>query len=533
MSALHQVAIIGTAKHHGVSLNLADDSDRMLAALKSTDKEHQLLLRAGIGALHRQCGSRARTDVPRLEPAPASGKVLQSEAVVRLLQQSMNLGKRTLLLEFLRVLQDSKCTLPHQLLPEALELTDAEVRAALLPVLGPRGRWVSRYNPRWNWVQEEAGTLSGEDHIALQRAWNEGTLVQRVTALQVMRGCDPTQGRQWLEESLSQEKVDQRVRFITRLEVGLHLDDEPLLEKLLDDRSEQVRQIAAKLLVKLPGSQIAQRMLDRGKEILQAVQAGIAKKTLKLKCTVPEIILGDWMRDGIPAKAPHGQGRRAFWVESVLASINPTLWTAQFGAGPAELIEAINGDDYAEDVIAGWISALSLLRRNDPECGLWTNALWQYWSIQSSRSKGKLGQCLMDRLLRILQAMPALEAERAVQPLLCGETNAEALQVLLNAVPSPWSTGFSELYLAQARAVAKSKVIDRAYEWAKTMPLAAQALSPAAFAAALLPWDTARPGDTSWTANAIVQHVDQFLNTIRIRKTFYDELNRELNIHQA
>jgi len=83
-----------------------------------------------------------------------------------------------------------------------------------------------------------------------------------------LRRSDPAQSRDLLQKTWIDDPADQRAEFVKLFIDGLSPTDEPLLESMLDDRSKQVRIAAADLLVRLPHSQLQQRMIARASSLL-------------------------------------------------------------------------------------------------------------------------------------------------------------------------------------------------------------------------------------------------------------------------
>ena len=97
-----------------------------------------------------------------------------------------------------------------------------------------------------------------------------------------------------------------RQLFVSALEADLSAHDQAFLESILNDRSKEVRQRAAMLLARIPGSALAQRMLQRAEQLLQWT-APVAGNLLLLRrgspamlsVSLPETYDGSMKRDGI------------------------------------------------------------------------------------------------------------------------------------------------------------------------------------------------------------------------------------------
>ena len=114
-------------------------------------------------------------------------------------------------------------------------------------------------------------------------------------------------------------------------------DDEPFLEKTLDDRARDVRDAAASLLARLPQSAFVARMTERAK---------------RHALDPPTAVTPADIRDGLVAK-PTGYAPRAFWLERIVASVPPST----FG-DPRSFLERAQSTDWADAVIAGLVFVL-------------------------------------------------------------------------------------------------------------------------------------------------------------------------------
>lgn len=517
MNTILKTALVGTGKQPGVSLEEFPEIESLLSGVGSEQAADRLLLAAGALAVYEQAGALPADNIPLMAATQSSDRLLRSPRLVPLLHQVLQSDTHELLLEFLNAMQQQQLHLPYELLPMALNQTDGVVRRKIMPVLGERGRWLSKLNPHWNWVTQGTDALTKQDSAALRRAWEEGKLPQRAVALSVIRQTDSAEGRRWFEESLPQERADARAQLLEQFQHGLNTDDEPLLERLLDDRSEQVKQVAASLLSQLPDSAYVLRMTSRANTLL-ILQQG------RLVAVPPEELPQDWQRDGISSKAPPGKGKRAWWVEQVISAVPLSHWTKRLGMTAANLLSVLETNDYAEDIALGWTRAIQNWQIESAARLEWAYALWSHWMLQWQREK-KHRADLLNRLVVILRILPSGTAEQKLLPfLVMGRLDVDALLLLLDVLPRPWSTGFAQQYLKVARETVRTAVIDQAYEWGKTLSMAAGGIPYAMMNEAMAKWEVERPGEKSWTAKALIQQVERFVETIQIRKLFIDEL---------
>lgn len=526
---LTRIALVGTSRASGIaSLNHEHPGDALLAGLATTDPESTLLLRAGVQTVFAAAGCMAEPDVAAVEVAPAETARTPGTRMVGILQKVMASDTKDLFGEMLHQMAVGNLHLPHELLPEALSVSDITLRDRLIPVLGERGRWLSRFNPQWSWVHEGIGTLSDSDQQRNQQIWDEGAIPERCRVLAAWRRSNPAAARDTLSATMAQESADHRGRLISELETGLSSDDEEFLEKCLDDRSSGVKLIAAEMLSRLPDSALSRRMQERASSMLTPSKTGIVFKKLTVTCTPPESIDKTWERDGISQKPPGGRGKRAFWAETVLQTVPPSHWEKHLGAAPNALIEAVREDTFGQSVLLGWSRACARFAAADPKSAQWVKPLWAYWDDVGSRVQGPAHTAIIEEMKSLVGVMPVSEAEQSVFELLrknheSGESEAISL---LDRLPRPWSSRFSERYLQLTRSVRQKSSDNFASQWMNTLQMAARAIPPENFAAALVPWDLAVPPTrTSWALSTAERETDRFQETIRLRQSFYEEVS--------
>ena len=145
----------------------------------------------------------------------------------------------------------------------ALALHTSKLRDAVYPVLGERGSWLSQFNPAWSWVNGYVPHLESAFPSDAETIWQEGTTTQRCEILRRLRAIDAGKARAWLESAWKQEKAEVRLELLQTLEIGLSVEDEPFLERILDDRAASVKSAVPRLLARIPTSAFAERMRSR------------------------------------------------------------------------------------------------------------------------------------------------------------------------------------------------------------------------------------------------------------------------------
>lgn len=517
MRDLLTTALVGTAQAGAAqSPTTGTPADALLAALPEGETERRLLLAAGSDAMYHQAGY---TPTPlAILPAPAPEELLAvcSPGTALLLHQLFAGQQSELLTEALERLAQAGLRLPAEMLPLALSVRDKQQRAALLPVIGERGRWLARLNPAWSWVQDlDVGEADAGPEEA-ETIWQEGTPAQRIAVLRRVRATTPERGREWVAAVWKQEKADLRVELVRALETGLSLDDEAFLEAALDDRSSNVRAAAAELLMNLPGSAYVTRITARADAMLDV--AGD-----KLSVEPPKQLTKDAVRDGIGEKPPAGGEAQASWLVDIMSRVPPDHWRERFGRDPAELISAAPSP-WRVPLLEGWTYAAVTFGAHD-----WAPSLWELWSDppKKSRARGPQRGDYDDLRNAVAPLLPRDVAESravaAIETTLNGKP--QELEEVLSPLAQPWSQALGDAYLRGLAAFcgrldAKTKSL---WPFDDTLEMAARALPPECFATALTPL-TLPAGSKHWAMNYFRQQQDAFADVIRLRQRIVEEI---------
>ncbi len=106
--------------------------------------------------------------------------------------------------------------------------------------------------------------------------WRTGGRAERRAWLTALRQRDPAAARELLAAGWDTETGADRAELLGVLGARLGPGDEPFLETALDDRKQAVRQAAAGLLARLPGSAHTARAIARGTAVLSIERRGPA-----------------------------------------------------------------------------------------------------------------------------------------------------------------------------------------------------------------------------------------------------------------
>ncbi|QIL81924.1 hypothetical protein G7047_19845 [Diaphorobacter sp. HDW4A] len=366
------------------------------ATLPLADDAHagsiKVLRAAGAAALWQRAGHvPAAIDPPlALSAAPDDVQTMPSdEAVIRALNAALRDGPESLIRQSWHVLARAGMRLPQQTLPTALDAgaRNSALRADLLGVLGACGLWLAQLNPAWKYA---AGTDQQAD---AEQLWSEGSFEQRVAVLRSERESDPRAARERFEAAIKELNAKERLAMLEVLSAKLSMDDEPLLERLLTDRSGDVKQLAAELLSTLPESAHSQRVIAWITLLLKRDGDG-GNWTIE----PPEKENADWPRDGIAIKVNgfFKGGERAWWLYQLVRMTPPAWWLAHLGMTPEALFVWAGKTEWKRSLWDGLLEAAARAPSRE-----WLGLLT---SMQENR-------LALQSLNSLLTAMPLSERE--------------------------------------------------------------------------------------------------------------------------
>ncbi|HEY9665920.1 MAG TPA: DUF5691 domain-containing protein [Coleofasciculaceae cyanobacterium] len=346
-----------------VSQGEKGESDRLnhlLSHLNNSDPEETLLSAAAAIALYQKAGQLpAKDNQPLLAPCQPDEMPSCSPHAAQHLRLILLKQRQKLLPEWLAAATNAGKRAPEHCLPQLLELgrNSRQLRSAILPVLGKRGRWLAAQNPDWDYVV-------GED---IEQTWATGSCAARAILLQQLRAENPAAARERLAAVWNQEKSDERLAFIKTFQMSLSRDDEPFLEAALDDSRKEVLSKAAELLAHLPESRLCQRMSQR---VRVAITLKEKRNRLYLDFNLKELS-EELTRDGIDTKQPPRLlGKQSWMLLQMVAATPLSVWFQIKEEPPAEWIQAAKRSEWDRTLIEGW--AVAALRQQNPE---WAEAL--------------------------------------------------------------------------------------------------------------------------------------------------------------
>jgi Family of unknown function (DUF5691) len=371
---LRVAALVGTARRE---VPAAPD---LGWAVPAGSREERLLVGAALGDAVRRAGrppSRAPAGMPvqpaaeeTLEVAPAAATQVLD---LLLTQAPVSAEERASLV---RHWADSAARAQRRvapaLLPPLLDLAGAQhtLREAVRPVLGEVGRWLCEQRPEWSWAAASAVSEADGDADPAS-AWLHLDTPRRVTLLDSLRRTDPTLARELVDSTWDTDTAKDRTRYVETFRAGLADADADFLDRCLDDRSKGVREVALRLLDRLPRSARAERMRERLRPLL-SVQ-GRARKTLAVE--LPDDPDQSARRDGL-SPAQHPGSARARWLQQIVAGAPLETWVDVTGLEPTRIVRLL--DDTEHDAVLRGLRTAAAGRRDV----VWARALLERtWDI--------------------------------------------------------------------------------------------------------------------------------------------------------
>ncbi|HEY3558206.1 MAG TPA: DUF5691 domain-containing protein [Kribbella sp.] len=399
-----------------------------------------LLDAAALATVYKRAGRKPLRDLVPLEPASGEDRPLPRPGAVRRLAAMLGGFQTTALGEWLRAADANGWGVPPEQLPALADYARnrAEYRPLVIAAAGRRARWLADLNPEWRFLH--AAVAESND----SQMWTHGNAIQRRAWLRQLRGQDPAAAREELAEVWPTESAATRADFLGLLAVGLSLPDEEFLESALDDRSREVRRVAARLLARLPGSQYGVRMTER-------LHSHLAPSQGVLAVDLPRRLTQSMERDGLDSQNPEGIGKRAWWFHQIVASTPLQAMDLTWLDTPVE--------GCAPEVLqAAWTEAAIREAASDPEQA-------SRWARELLRANASTGGRSPAELLRLL---PPDEWASAVDVLRRTVDVAE----VVGGLPVPWPAPLGTMILDQLAKVGTNRA------WARLASIAARAVPP-------------------------------------------------------
>jgi Family of unknown function (DUF5691)/SWIM zinc finger len=416
---LVSTALLGTERAEVPEVELTEPLDE----IARRDAPARVLGSAAAVAVRQRAGWLPAVDeTPAPEPATADPRSLVSPKAAWLLHRVLE-NHPELLPEWLQYAGRAGSRPPDEDLPHLLATAarHEETRVALQPILGPRAVWLAAQIPELAAGFESPVTDLAEAWLAARGAPTRGALLGR------LRESNPDSARLFVESAWADASTEDRAAAVEAIGRAPDAADEPLLVRALADRRMEVRVAAAGALAGLGGSDFAQRLEARSRDLLAS--AGRLRPSLAAR--LPEAWDQELESFGLVRKPPAGLGERAWWLRQLIALQPPRHWERWLGADPGALLERALRSDDARPILEGWVEAA--VRHRDPN---WALALLRESKVASGDKVPGADP------IGLLDVLPADDRDSIVADRL-SSVDVNVAAKLAARCPRPWSAALA------------------------------------------------------------------------------------------
>lgn len=254
-----------------------------------------------------------------------------------------------ILREWMRLATAARRILPPRALPQLLAMAtkNKELRPAAMILVGERGLWIARRHGDFQWLLETSEAEEG--------AWENGSPAERLAWLRQTRANDPSSAAEIITFHWPAEDAPMRESILRLVCESPHPCDETWLESLaLKDRRQEIRELATRSLVEIPGTPFHARATARLRGCVK-VERRLLKRAIAIE--PPTTFDPAWAADGLKEKPPGGIGEKAWWLRQIVSRIPLDEWPALLGISQDDLFSLSREEDWEKVLIAGWIES--------------------------------------------------------------------------------------------------------------------------------------------------------------------------------
>ncbi len=251
------------------------------------------------------------------------------------------------------------------------------------------------------WAQREGSRASAASSHEFFRPealdatnWSSGYPAQRVNFILQQRSEDAATALALLQSAWSNEDADMRVRLLQSLGIHLTPSDKPFLEELHKDRAPRVRDLAQRLLCRLPGATGTHPALAACLERIERSTSGFLRNRVTLKLQFPATVK---------------EHQTKMWIRETFANVSCDELAKGLSLSEPQMIEAAQKDSNLLLAIAlmatqdHQVSLLELVVKHLPDA--W-EALVQCGPVQLDGTSPKQRALWAEVLLRPYGATP-------------------------------------------------------------------------------------------------------------------------------
>jgi hypothetical protein len=150
--------------------------------------------------------------------------------------------------------------------------------------LGPDARqWLSIIHP-----EKKIDSNTYFDETVTDENLTQASRAQKLSFLRGKRLTSPSRARELIETIIAGEVAETRLKLLSIIATHLGEDDRNLIERHLSDRAPTVKELANRLLSRLPGTEGHQRQLGLVKDYFEVKTEGLLRRRKVLKYKGPD-----------------------------------------------------------------------------------------------------------------------------------------------------------------------------------------------------------------------------------------------------
>lgn len=533
-------------------------ADTLTAASEAiATPEATALRRAGARAIYGRAGWKPPQITTTLPPIPEESARVASGRLEQTLRTRLFVPKSEvpteMLIEVLRLMRDRGIVLPPSCMVAALETRDADVRTAIRPVLGERGRWLAALRPGAKWARgrtaaapqptasdptanstQPTDAAADADDLAkrldaLRETFDLGEREERLAAILKARMIDADTARDWVAATLPNEDAATRGLFLTALTGTLTEADIPLLESVAEsDRSSRVKEQARSILMRLPSSAVAKRMQARADELVTVERKRLGKG-IRITLEPTETLPPDWKQDGLPGKEAEQRAQSLLGarVWAVLRNVPPSQLGDDIRKNPVAFVEALAEDKYGVDALDALTeSAIEAASQGDEVDAAWLGALWEANNGWRSREEPKSGRSMrrLEQIDRLAAVVPGDFMYRWIQAQWRPKKlPSPEVARMLPLIAAPWPEDFAREIHTRLRGLMSDRftptTLFKLFGVVGELPSLAAAFPASLLDELLEPWTLPPSDGRSHYEDDVAEEFGKFLRAIELRRT--------------
>ena len=284
--------------------------------------------------------------------------------------------------EFTDLLVHHNKKLPPESIPILLNecLRDVTLWQKVKRILGPTGKWLQQMNPDWQALEPVFEITN----------WALGTPEERIFVFKQLRQEQPLQAIALLERNWDAEHISMQQELLNALKVGRSKADEVFLEEQLKHSKEEIRWIAAQLLIQIEDSAFL-------KQVIQFVEPCLTWNTdqqivIHLPEKIPALISA--LNTNRKEQKVAGIGKKSNSFYQILSAVPPKHWEGFLDKNADQLVRLFAKSDWNTLLLNAMIRASDIHQDVN-----WMEALGRFWMKSNDQKhwNNRRGKALIEK----------------------------------------------------------------------------------------------------------------------------------------